>query len=81
MKWDDKEQLKKKFVKPTGENKKIIFFKELKSTKNLSLEKSLFDLQKENKMKKYYLKDSDGCPIFEIEIEKLDEYYCKLPTV
>ena len=44
MKWDDKEQLKKKFVKPTGENKKIIFFKELKSTKNLSLEKSLFDL-------------------------------------
>ena len=44
MKWDDKEQLKNKFVKRTGENKKIIFFKELKSTKNLSLEKSLFDL-------------------------------------
>lgn len=30
MKWDSKEQLKEKFVKPTGENKKIIFFKELK---------------------------------------------------
>ena len=25
---------------------------------------------------KYYLKDSDGYPIFEVEIEKLDEYYC-----
>jgi hypothetical protein len=44
MKWDDKESLKKKFVKPNGENKKIIFFKELKSTNNIPLEKSLFDL-------------------------------------
>ena len=25
MKWDNKEQLKEKFVKPTGENKKMIF--------------------------------------------------------
>jgi hypothetical protein len=29
MKWDDGEALKAKFVKPTGENKKVIFFKEL----------------------------------------------------
>ena len=29
MKWDDEEALKAKFVKPTGENKKVIFFKEL----------------------------------------------------
>jgi hypothetical protein len=29
MKWDDADTLKTKFVKPTGENKKIIFFKEL----------------------------------------------------
>ena len=27
-------------------------------------------------MKKYYLKDSDEYPIFEVEIEKLDEYFC-----
>ena len=27
MKWDSKEQLKEKFVKPTGENKKIILIK------------------------------------------------------
>lgn len=27
MKWDSKEQLKEKFVKPTGENKKLIFIK------------------------------------------------------
>ena len=27
MKWDDAEQIKSKFVKPTGENKKIIFIK------------------------------------------------------
>ena len=25
---------------------------------------------------KYYLKDSDEYPIFEVEIEKLDKYYC-----
>ena len=30
MKWDDGEGLKQKFVKPTGENKKLIFFKKLK---------------------------------------------------
>ena len=30
MKWDDADGLKAKFVKPTGENKKVIFFKELK---------------------------------------------------
>lgn len=29
MKWDDGDALKSKFVKPTGENKKVIFFKEL----------------------------------------------------
>jgi hypothetical protein len=27
MKWNDKEELKELFVKPTGENKKIIFIK------------------------------------------------------
>ena len=30
MKWDSKEELKDKFVKPTGENKKMIFIKEIK---------------------------------------------------
>ena len=29
-------------------------------------------------MKKYYLKDSDEYPIFEVEIEKLDEYFATL---
>lgn len=29
MKWDDKEGIKQKFVKPTGENCKLIFFKSL----------------------------------------------------
>lgn len=29
MKWDDNEGIKQKFVKPTGENRKIIFFKKL----------------------------------------------------
>lgn len=29
MKWDDSEGIKKKFVKPDGKNKKIIFFKKL----------------------------------------------------
>lgn len=33
MKWDDGESLKKKFVKPTGEDKKMIFFKKLKDVK------------------------------------------------
>ena len=30
MKWDNKEKLKELFVKPTGENKKMIFIKEIK---------------------------------------------------
>jgi len=30
MKWDNKSQLKTKFVKPTGENKKLIFVTEIK---------------------------------------------------
>ena len=30
MKWDSKEELHKKFVKPNGENRKIILFKQLK---------------------------------------------------
>jgi len=30
MKWDNNEKLKEKFVKPTGENKKIILYKKLK---------------------------------------------------
>lgn len=29
MKWHSKEELKEKFVKPTGENKKIILIKEI----------------------------------------------------
>ena len=29
MKWNNKEELKEKFVKPNGENKKLIFFKKL----------------------------------------------------
>ena len=27
-------------------------------------------------MKKYHLKDSDGYPIFEVEIKMLEEYFC-----
>lgn len=30
MKWDDNDKIKEKFVKPNGENRKIIFFKKLK---------------------------------------------------
>ena len=30
MKWDNKDKLKNLFVKPTGENKKMIFIKEIK---------------------------------------------------
>ena len=30
MKWNDKKELKELFVKPTGENKKMIFIKEIK---------------------------------------------------
>ena len=29
MKWDNGEQIKQKFVKPTGENSKLIFIKKL----------------------------------------------------
>ena len=32
MKWDSNDKLKDKFVKPTGENKKMIFFKVLKQS-------------------------------------------------
>jgi hypothetical protein len=31
MKWDNSEQLKQKFVKPTGENQKIILYKDIRS--------------------------------------------------
>ena len=31
MKWDNSQQLKEKFVKPTGENQKIILFKDIRS--------------------------------------------------
>ena len=30
MKWNDKKELKELFVKPTGENKKLIMYKKLK---------------------------------------------------
>jgi len=33
MKWDDSEKLKKKFVKPTGENQKIILYKDIRHKK------------------------------------------------
>ena len=33
MKWDKSEQLKEKFVKPTGENQKIILYKDIRSKK------------------------------------------------
>jgi hypothetical protein len=33
MKWDSSDQLKEKFVKPTGENQKIIFYKDIRSKK------------------------------------------------
>lgn len=42
MKWDGEEQLKQKFVKPTGEDKKIIFFKDLRKTPPLVLTDTLF---------------------------------------
>lgn len=31
MKWDDKDKIKQKFVTPTGENRKLIFFKDIAS--------------------------------------------------
>lgn len=33
MKWDDKDSIKQKFVVPTGENRKLIFFKDIAPTK------------------------------------------------
>jgi hypothetical protein len=40
MKWDDKESLKEKYVKPTGENKKLIFFKKIEQNKNIMYQKT-----------------------------------------
>ena len=40
MKWDSKESLKEKYVKPTGEDKKIIFFKKIEHNQNNNLSKS-----------------------------------------
>ena len=37
MKWDDNDSIGQKFVKPTGENRKIIFFKELKPVRDVEL--------------------------------------------
>jgi hypothetical protein len=37
MKWDKSEQLKEKFVKPTGENQKIILYKDIRSKKEKKL--------------------------------------------
>lgn len=34
MKWNTNEELKEKFVKPTGENRKLIFFKDVRSKKD-----------------------------------------------
>jgi len=34
MKWDNNESLKEKYVKPTGENKKLIFFKKIEHNQN-----------------------------------------------
>tara|TARA_Y100001970_G_C14225865_1_gene855630 strand:+ start:1327 stop:1926 length:600 start_codon:yes stop_codon:yes gene_type:complete len=40
MKWDTNESLKNKFVKPTGENKKMIFFKKIEHNQNKNNQKS-----------------------------------------
>ena len=40
MKWDTHESLKEKYVKPTGEDKKIIFFKKIEHNQNNNLSKS-----------------------------------------
>ena len=40
MKWDSKESLKEKYVKPTGEDKKIIFFKKIEHNQNINTPKS-----------------------------------------
>lgn len=37
MKWDSSEQLKQKFVKPTGENQKIILYKDIRSKREKRL--------------------------------------------
>lgn len=37
MKWDDNETLKHKFVKPTGENKKLIFFYQYKKSSKINI--------------------------------------------
>jgi len=37
MKWDNSEQLKQKFVKPTGENRKIILYKDIRSKRERCL--------------------------------------------
>ena len=37
MKWDNSTQLKEKFVKPTGENQKIILYKDIRSKKEKKL--------------------------------------------
>ena len=42
MKWDDGEHIKQKFVKPTGEDKKKIFFKELPKKTIIKNQLSLF---------------------------------------
>jgi len=34
MKWDNAEQLKEKFVKPTGENQKLILYKDIRSKRD-----------------------------------------------
>ena len=34
MKWDDASQLKEKFVKPTGENQKLILYKDLRNRRD-----------------------------------------------
>jgi hypothetical protein len=42
MKWDNSEQLKQKFVKPTGENQKIILYKDIRPKKDRN--RPLFEL-------------------------------------
>ena len=35
MKWDDKDSIKQKFVVPNGENRKLIFFKDIKTRRQV----------------------------------------------
>lgn len=44
MKWDDGDQLKQKFVKPTGENRKLIFIKKVGFLSCLSLTPTIYIL-------------------------------------